>query len=510
MTMIRPASVASVILLLALGVHGCVYYNTFFSARKYFRDGMRAKEKAKSESVPAEAVKSFETSIEKCLKVIKDYPESEYVDDAILLMGRSLYEKGSYPEAVKTLTSLTTNYPESDLVPLAAYYLGLSYARMENYDSAIAQFLTLTVTFPEEAKEKAVLFEMAQAQIALERYEEARGNLELFLRTSNDRDTSDRAKFLLAQCEFRLERYDEAMKIFSDLAGKASSFSIRTESSFWIASSLSRIGDHERAISVLHELIETDLPVDDLEEAQEMLAGELSLAGKSDEALEEYRKLAIGFPQTETAALAWFNCGLIALEDKGDLSGAKKYFASSYREAPASEPGKKAHEMCVELTRYERFEDVLETDDAEKGPVALFLKAEFLLLQMREKQAALDAYAKVVEKYPESIWAPKAAYAVALIHDAELGDTLAARAAYEDVITRYEGTRYADYARIMLGREVVPKETAFYQDELEEVEMIPEYYVREDDLFRYLETTEDTTLADTSEVSPPDTTGDGD
>jgi TolA-binding protein len=508
MTLIRPTCVAAALSLAV--VQGCVYYNTFFSARKHFRDGMSAKQKTQSESVPANAVTAFEKSIEKCLKVIADYPESKYVDDAILLMGKALFEKGSYPEAVKALTSLATNYPESDLVPEATYCLGLSYSHMENYDSAIAQFLILAAQFPDFAKKNAVMLEMAEAQFALERFEEAHGNLELFLESSDDRDMRDRAMFLLAQCEFHLGRYDEAMQSFSELAERTSSFSMRTESSFWLASSLSKIGDHERAISTLRELMKTDLPPDDLMEAQEALAGELSLSGMAEEALEEYRKLAVGFPNTDAAARAWYRCGLIALEDQDDLGGAKKHFASSYREAPSSEPGKKAHEMCVELTRYERFEDILEADDPEKGPVALFLKAEFLLLQMRESQSASEAYARVVEKYPESTWAPKAAYAVALIYETELGDTLAAQAAYREVISRYDGTRYADYSRIMLGMDVVPKETAFYEDELEGVDMIPEYYVHEDDLFRYLETPEDSTPPDTTQGSPPDTTGEGD
>jgi outer membrane protein assembly factor BamD (BamD/ComL family) len=177
--------------------------------------------------------------------------------------------------------------------------------------------------------------------------------------------------------------------------------------------------------------------------------------------------------------------------------------------------------MCVELTRYERYEDILGTENEEKGPAALFLKGEFLLLQMKQTQAAADSYRQVMEGYPESTWAPKAAFAIAHIYDSELGDTLAARTAYQEVIARYDGTRYADYARIMLGMEVVPKETAFYQDELDGVEMIPEYYVREDDLFRYLETGQDTitqpdttqpdtTQPDTTETSPPDTTEGGD
>jgi TolA-binding protein len=392
---------------------------------------------------------------------------------------------------------------------------------MENYDSAIAQFLVLVTEFPEFAKKEAVLLLTAEAQFALERYDEAQGNLELFLADAGKSDTRDRGMFLLAQCQFHQEKYDEALESFGRLAASTSSFAMKTESSFWLASSLSKRGDHERAISTLRELMRTDLPPEDLMKAQEALADELSLAGRTEEALEEYRQLALGFPQTEAASRGWYSCGLISLEDMGDLEAAKKYFASGYREASASEPGRKCHDMCVELTRYERYEDILGTEDAEKGPAALFLKGEFLLLQMKETQTAADSYREVIEKYPESTWAPKAAYAIAHIYDSVLGDTTAARAAYEDVIARYDGTRYADYARIMLGLEVVPKETAFYQDELEGVDMIPEYYVREDDLFRYLETGQDsitqqdttladTTEADTTETSSPDTTEGGD
>lgn len=471
----------------------CVYYNTFFSARKYFEKGIKAKEKSTDGTAPPNAVNSFEDSIEKCLIVIRDYPESNHVDDAILLMGKALYEKGALHEAVKTLTSLLDNYPDTELVPEAMFYLGMSYLELENYDNATTQFQRLLSEHAEFSEDKGVLFKMAETQVRLERYEDAVGNLKLIIEDGHDRSVRDRAVFLLAQSQFHLGRYEEAMQSFTELTENTGSIALRTESYFWLVSSFSKAGDHAMAISTLRELMGTNLSPDDLMKAEEILAEELYLTGNVEDALEEYKKLARGFPETETAAKAWYHCGLIELEERNDLPEAKKHFMSAYKESKNSEYGQKARLMSVELTRYSRLEKILGSGDVEKEPVARFLKAEFLLLQMKKAELALEEYSGVVEKHPDSKWSPKAAYAVALILDEMLGDTISAQAAYRDLIARYDSTRYADYARIMLGLEIEPKEKSFYADELEAEEMISEYFVREDDLFRYDDTSTDTT-----------------
>lgn len=471
---------------------GCVYYNTFFNAKKYYDEGMEAKEKAKSDELPQNAEKAFDSSIEKSLKVIRDYPDSKYVDDAILLMGKALFEKGSYYESIQTMNSLLDNYPDSKLVPQARFYLGQAYKETDENDNAIVNFQFLLDDYPEYSEKKGVRFQLARAQAEVERYGQAVKNLELFLEKVENRALRDQALFLLARCHFHLGEYDVAMETFRTLARQTSSFSVRNESYFWLASSLSKAGDHERAIETIDELVTKDLDPEDLMKAQEFRAEELSLLGRIDESLEEYKKLAIGFPETETAAKAWYHCGLIELEVGGDIDEAKKHFMSAYREAPQSTYGLDARQMAVELTRYGRMEEIIEGDESEKKPVALFLKGEFLFLQMKDYDLALEAYAKLLQNYPESEWAPKAAYAVAYIHDEELGDSLTADATYRQVIERYDGTRYADYARIMLGMDVDPKETAFYDDELAEEEMIPEYNVREDDLFLFGDESQDT------------------
>ncbi len=500
----KRRALASLIPIVIGLIAGCVYYNTFFNAENYYEEGIEEKEKAAGDELPRAAEAALDSSIEKSLKVIRDYPDSKYVDDAILLMGKALFEKGSYYESIQTMNSLLDNYPESKLVSRARFYLGRAYLEIGENDNAIVQFQLLLDEAPDYSRERGVSFQLARAQAEIERYETAIENLESFVRDVSDRDLRDQVLFLLAKCHFHLGNYDVAMETFRRLAEQTASFSVRNESYFWLASSLSKAGDHERAVETIDELIGKNLEPEDLMKAQEARAEELSLVGRLDEALEEYKKLAIGFPETETAAKAWYHCGLIELETGGDIDQAKNYFTSAYRGSSQSEYGQKARQMAIELTRYSRLEEILEKDDPEKEPVALFLKGEFLLLQMEEYERALEAYSELVRKYPESEWAPKAAYAIAYIHDEELGDSLSADATYRQVIEQFEGTRYADYARIMLGLDVEPKETSFYGDELADEEMIPEYHVREDDLFLFDEVERDTFDAQTGDTLTAD------
>ena len=70
----------------------CAYYNTFFNAKKYFREANKLPlVKGRSSS---EANKKYNKAIKKCGIIITDYKNSKYVDDAVFMLGKIFYFKG--------------------------------------------------------------------------------------------------------------------------------------------------------------------------------------------------------------------------------------------------------------------------------------------------------------------------------------------------------------------------------------------------------------------------------
>jgi hypothetical protein len=71
---------------------GCAFYNTFYNAKASYREGMKLKEQNQNTQARAK----FDKAIEKSALVIKQWPKSRWVDDALFLVGTSYYQVGQY------------------------------------------------------------------------------------------------------------------------------------------------------------------------------------------------------------------------------------------------------------------------------------------------------------------------------------------------------------------------------------------------------------------------------
>ena len=94
---------------------GCAYYNTFYLAKRFYREGQKAEERNASDAPSQEVTAKYEATIRQCAKILVDYPKSKWADDAIYLMGASMYGKGDYAGAIKKFGELRDNAPKSQI-----------------------------------------------------------------------------------------------------------------------------------------------------------------------------------------------------------------------------------------------------------------------------------------------------------------------------------------------------------------------------------------------------------
>ena len=119
---------APLVLLLTgcLAIPACVYFNTFYNAKKSFREA--EKERRKHEETYADwafdqagpelqrqrsmqADQLYDKAVRKASKVLDEYKESDLVDDAMFLIGRAYYWRGEYLNAQESFRDLETFFP---------------------------------------------------------------------------------------------------------------------------------------------------------------------------------------------------------------------------------------------------------------------------------------------------------------------------------------------------------------------------------------------------------------
>ncbi|MBL8026431.1 MAG: tetratricopeptide repeat protein, partial [Fibrobacteres bacterium] len=127
-----------------LSISGCVYFNTYYNAEKYFSTAREqqirrlASGSDTSVAVTENEKKLYTKSIEKCSKVLDVYAKDrKYVPLSILLLGEIYYWQAEYPAAIRKFNEFISNNQEHKLLFRAFYYKGLAY--MQQGDYALAE-----------------------------------------------------------------------------------------------------------------------------------------------------------------------------------------------------------------------------------------------------------------------------------------------------------------------------------------------------------------------------------
>jgi tetratricopeptide (TPR) repeat protein len=87
--------------------------------------------------------------IEVLNKLLKDYPKSPYVDDALYEIGRSYSDLTQPLDAIQTFKDLITKYPNSSYVRKSYVQLGLVYFNSNRNEDAMAMYKKVVSTWPD-------------------------------------------------------------------------------------------------------------------------------------------------------------------------------------------------------------------------------------------------------------------------------------------------------------------------------------------------------------------------
>ena len=93
-------------LCLLLLVQGCAYFNTFYNAQEHYKDAEKIRIENFGNQLPSRAIQEYQKAIEKSQKVLTEYGDSKYVNDALLLKGKSHFFKREYDSAKEAFDKL--------------------------------------------------------------------------------------------------------------------------------------------------------------------------------------------------------------------------------------------------------------------------------------------------------------------------------------------------------------------------------------------------------------------
>lgn len=223
-------------------------------------------------------------------QLIRDYPKSQYRDEAMLQRAQLEIEQGNYQAAVDGLSQLIREGANSPNLPIAFMKRGIANFNLKKYGDAANDYAYVINQFgnhPEatnallplqeslnmagrsdefdqylEKQRKAnptdqnlekIDFEAAKNQYNNEQYQKAIASLTKFLTAYPSSANRSEANYLLAESHYRLQQFEKALPIYLELSNDAS-FTMGNRVVGRMAEIRFRQGQYENAIPHYHRL----------------------------------------------------------------------------------------------------------------------------------------------------------------------------------------------------------------------------------------------------------------
>ena len=93
----------------------CVYFNTFYNAEISFKKALKIIEESPiiDDGIPLQAKKLLGEAVENSKLILKEYPESKYIDDAIFIIAKASFLRDEVAIAESHFKLLIRDYPNS-------------------------------------------------------------------------------------------------------------------------------------------------------------------------------------------------------------------------------------------------------------------------------------------------------------------------------------------------------------------------------------------------------------
>ena len=339
-------------------VSSCAYFNTFYNAKRYYRKAIYETRRNRTGKVSGAEKTNYGKAIEKSYKLIEFYPKSKYVDDALLMLGKSYYYQQDYLQANRKFLELDNGMPESELVPDARLWLAKTELALKQIPQAERRLDQLM-----ESRLPGRL--RGEAYFALGLIAEAKRDHEVAVsafRRALDEGLEERMEevvFSIAADLDTLGRLEEALEYFDRVLDMNILGEMRFDASIRHARILKQMGRFDEAIDEFELLLIDEMNKKKFPDVLLEIAECLLLMGDVDGAIITYDDVTKEYKRTPQSARAYFELGRLYEEHRQDYDKAVNNYEQVQSEYIRSEYADTARVLGRDIRRYRALEQVI-------------------------------------------------------------------------------------------------------------------------------------------------------
>ena len=451
-----PTAVSALLLAWLVLMGGCAYFNAFYLAKKNFRDAENLRSRKETDVLDSETTKHYNQAIEWAREVIREYPDSRFVDDSYYYTALSFYRLGDFVSARSRLEDLLEIFPESELVPEATYWLAMSHIGISRYEDA-----RLLLGELRESDDRGL---RGRAGIALADIAHRNGQWELLLDIAGevidadaDQNQRNRAEVFRAEALFELGRPDESIAVLEETTDSKMEPRLRFHANTLLARAIASQGRTDDALEYLAEMSSRG-EFADFDSKIRLEMGKIhEMRNDTELAIETFENLAGDYPDSLQAKEAWFRVGDILIRDLEKADDARRAFDMVGKGAARAVDDRYEVEAVLRVSQIDSMKAKLDRidslDDPEERAHTRYTLAELYTHSFNRPDSSLTQYRRILEEAPDSEYAVLGTYFLRrreLEEDGEFTEQ-DARDIMADIEAQYPARDYAQKLKVHLG-----------------------------------------------------------
>ena len=448
---------------------GCAYYNTFYNAQQYYEEAEKIRLQKEGKTIPITALDKYGKTIQKCQKVLSDYPESKFRTDAFLLMAKSKYYRKDYDLAIDDIR-IVTQEGDDKQIEEAQYLRAQCKWKKGNAQTGIDELTKLLQI--SDSKEIQSKCHLSLAEIAQELKDSdlAMSHLQEGAKLTKNRDQKSAIYGRLAEMAFNKEDYDIAKDGYANVITNSLSKE-KIENAHLQLLKILRIQKNYKAASRKIKGMLTD-------DKFKRIAGNLELElvqlyraqGEISEIEIRLESIVNDYPRTPVSAEAYYLLGKIYTSQKWDLNKAKEYFDQVSKESSKSLFSPMAKSLSKAIGTYQEAQKDLEThltiltqDSTQASteldtlnPIVSVVTPDRTIPELYYQLADLEAFSfkrytqgiqylnQINSEYPESPFHAKSIFTLAFMFE-NMADSVNAQSSRDHLLESFPNSEYAAY-----------------------------------------------------------------
>ena len=392
------------------------------------------------QSIPLRAIDNYGKTIQKCKIVLSDFPESRYVNDAILLMAKAQFYRSEYDEAISNLR-IIYNKGNVEQIAEAKYWSAVCKWKKGKTQTAINELKEIIKTSSDKNIKAQCHLSLADIFNEIDRNDDFLFHLEEGAKIIIDRAEKGIVYNKLADIAFNNENYAIAEAAYKEVI-KNSLAKEKIENAHIQLLKISRIlGDHRSAERKIKSLL-IDEKFKNIKGDLEIELVQLYIAQDDiDNAIVRLESIIKEYERTKTSSEAYFLLGQLHLSSIWKPDVAKEKFLLVKKEYNRSEYGPISENKIKAIDGYNKsLEDLLiydsmKADTASKDTVVsdtiinkkskpsasyeelLYHIADIEAFNFGRLDTGIVFFKKILENDSASKYYPKALFALSLLYD---------------------------------------------------------------------------------------------